>query len=51
MFFTLFGSWPQGGGGGGGSQVNWYTPAYAVFQSGQLKKRSFQTCFFDIVTA
>ena len=35
-----------GGGGGGGSQGIGTQPAYAVFHSGQLKKRSFQNLFF-----
>ena len=33
-------------GGGGGSQGIGTQPAYAIFHSGQLKKRSFQNLFF-----
>ena len=32
--------------GGGGSQGIGTQPAYAAFQSGQLKNRSFQNLFF-----
>ena len=39
VFFTRFGY--QVGGGGGGSQGFGTQPAYAVFQPGQLKNRSF----------
>ena len=44
-FFTILGCW-----GGGVSQGIGTQPAYAVFHPGQLKNRSFQTFFFDIVT-
>ena len=39
VFFTLFGCWVRGG--GGVSQGTGAQPAYAVFQPGQLKNRSF----------
>ena len=44
LFFTLFGY--HVGGGGGGSQGSGAQPAYAVFQPGQLKNRSFRNLFF-----
>ena len=50
VFFTLFRCWVRGGGGGGVSQGIGTQPAYAVFHPGQLKNRSFRTCFYDIVT-
>ena len=46
VFFTRFGNQVRGGGGGGGSQGFGTQPAYAVFQPGQLKNRSFQNLFF-----
>ena len=49
MFFTLFGYW-LGAGGWGCSQGIGTQPAYAVFHSGQLKNRSFENLFFDILT-
>ena len=44
VFFTLLGV--RSGGGGGVSQGTGAQPAYAVFQPGQLKNRSFQNLFF-----
>ena len=44
VLFTLFGY--QVGGGGGGFQGTGAQPAYAVFQPGQLKNRSFRNLFF-----
>ena len=46
VFFTLLGCWVRGGGGGGVSQGTGAQPAYAVFQPGQLKNRSFRNLFF-----
>ena len=47
VFFTLFGyQVGGGGGGGGGSQGTGAQPAYAAFQPGQLKNRSFRNLFF-----
>ena len=43
VFFTLFGYQV---GGGGVSQGTGAQPAYAVFQPGQLKNRSFRNLFF-----
>ena len=43
VFFTRFGN--QVRGGGGGSQGFGTQPAYAVFQPGQLKNRSFRNFF------
>ena len=43
VYFTLFGYWPHGG---GVSQGIGTQPAYAVFQPGQLKNRSFRNLFF-----
>ena len=45
VFFTQFGNQVRGGGGGGGSQGFGTQPAYAVFQPGQLKNRSFRNLF------
>ena len=45
VFFTLFGYQVRGG-GGGGSQGRGAQPAYAAFQPGQLKNRSFRNLFF-----
>ena len=46
MFFTLFGV----GSGGGCLQGTGCTTCLCSFHPGQLKNRSFETCFFDIVT-
>ena len=45
VFFTLF-RYQVRGGGGGGSQGTGAQLAYAVFQPGQLKNRSFRKLFF-----
>ena len=44
VFFTRFGNQVRGGEGGGGQGFG-TQPAYAVFQPGQLKNRSFRNLF------
>ena len=49
MLCVLFGYWVCTGWGGGVPQGAGAQPAYAVFHPGQLKNRSFQNLFPDIV--